>query len=306
MKRSVFRRSALFLLPLVLSAGAALAQGPQAEGEEMTVEQFEASLKYQTGTITLRDGLATLTLPAGYRYLDPDNAQRLLVEGWGNPPGEKPLGMIVPAELSPMTDEGWGVVITYQEDGYVEDGEAAKIDYDKLLKDMQAGTAEANTERVEAGYPSMELVGWAARPRYDAAAHKLVWAQELKVAGAAQHTLNYDVRVLGRGGVLSLNAIAAMSQLPQVERDMQGVLGFVNFNDGHRYTDYVSGDKVAAYGIGALIAGKVAVKAGLFKVLLAALIAGKKFLVIAVIALAAFLRRLLGGKEKDAPKPAAG
>lgn len=291
------------LLPLVLAAGALRAQAPQ---QEIDPEQFDASLKYQTGTVTLQNGLATLTLPAGYRYLDPAEAERLLVEGWGNPPGQESLGMIVPAALNPLSDEGWGVVITYVEDGYVKDHDAAEIDYDKMLTEMQTSTRDENAERTKAGYPAMELVGWAERPHYDAAAHKLYWARELSVSGFDAHTLNYDVRVLGRRGVLSLNAIASMEQLPTIQKDMQGVLGFVNFNEGNRYADYTSGDKVAAYGIGALIAGKVAAKAGLFKVILAALLAAKKLVVVAIVAIGGFIAKLFGRKKEDAPGSFAG
>lgn len=288
------RRSYVLLLPLMLAAGSLRAQEQQIDPE-----QFDASLKYQTGVVSIQNGLATLNLPAGYRFLDAANAERLLVEGWGNPPGQEALGMIVPAALNPLSDEGWGVVITYTEDGFVKDDDAAEINYDEMLKEMQSATLAENEERTKAGYPTMQLVGWAERPHYDAAAHKLYWARELSVGGFDQHTLNYDVRVLGRRGVLSLNAIASMEQLPMVQRDMQGVLGFVDFNEGHRYVDFSDGDKVAAYGIGALVAGKVAMKAGLFKVIIAALLAGKKFVVIALIAAAAFLRRLFGGNKEQ-------
>jgi uncharacterized protein DUF2167 len=68
----------------------------------------------------------------------------------------------------------------------------------------------------------------------------------LSFGGETEHTLNYDIRALGRRGVLSLNAVASMDQLQAVEKDMKQVLSFVEFNDGHRYNDYVAGaDKVA-------------------------------------------------------------
>ena len=56
-------------------------------------------------------------------------------------------------------------------------------------------------------------------------------------------------------------------------------------------------DEVAAYGLGALVAGKVAAKAGLFKGLLAVLMAGKKFLVVGFIAVVAVLRKMFGGGD---------
>jgi len=270
-------------------------------------EEIVSKLKFQQGEIKIKDGLATLKAPANFRYLDPDQSETVLVKLWGNPPSkEKTLGMLFPAEISPASPESWGVVITYIEDGYVKDDEAAGINYNDLLKEMQEGTREANPERIKQGYEAIELVGWAAPPHYDKAAHKLYWAQELSVASASEHTLNYDIRALGRRGVLSLNAIASMGQLQAIERDMREVLSFVEFNEGHRYGDYVAGvDKVAAYGIGALIAGTVAAKAGLFKLLLGALIAGKKFVIIALAALGAFLKKLFSGRRKKETEPSA-
>ncbi len=107
--------------------------------------------------------------------------------------------------------------------------------------------------------------------------------------------------MLGRRGVLVLNAVAAMDQLESIKRAMGQVMGFVEFNEGHRYADFVPGtDKVAEYGIAALIAGGVAAKAGLFKVLLAALIGLKKVLVVALAAAAAFFRKLFRRKPADA------
>src|SRR5205809_4201227 len=82
------------------------------------------------------------------------------------------------------------------------------------------------------------------------------------------------------------------------------VMGFVEFNEGHRYADFVPGtDKVAEYGIAALIAGGVAAKAGLFKVLLAALDGLNELLVVALAAGAAFFRELFRRKPADAAAP---
>jgi uncharacterized membrane-anchored protein len=276
-----------------------------AEEKEMTPEEFEASLKFQRGKVTLRDGLAVLTVPAGFRYLDPEQTERLLVDAWGNPPGAETLGMLLPSDTGVVGDAAWGVVITYDEDGYVKDDEAEQINYDELLEAMREGTREGNAERKKLGYEPVELIGWAAPPRYDRAAHKLYWAKELKFGDAAEHTLNYDIRVLGRRGVLSLNAVASTGQLKEVEAGMRDVLKIVEFNEGHRYGDYVPGvDKVAAYGLGALVAGKLAAKAGLFKVLIGALVAGKKFLLIGLVAVGFLLKKLFtrktGGQAESA------
>jgi uncharacterized membrane-anchored protein len=102
--------------------------------------KIESELKFQHGVIEIRDGLATIKLAGAYRYLDSDDAQKVIVDLWGNPPGEKTLGMIVPASFKALDQNSWGVIITYDEKGYVKDNEAGEINYDDLLKEMQEET----------------------------------------------------------------------------------------------------------------------------------------------------------------------
>ena len=201
--------------------------------------------------------------------------------------------MIVPAAFDPMGFESWVVVLSFVQDGYVKDDDAEKINYDDLLKKMKRGTAAASKEREKAGYASVELVGWAAPPRYDASSHKLYWAKEVKFGGASQDELNYDIRILGRRGVLVLNAVASMSQLKEVEAATPTLLSMVDFQEGHRYADFKpSTDKVATYGIAALIAGGIAAKVGLLKGLWIGILAVKKFIILGLLACSRYIKRL--------------
>jgi uncharacterized membrane-anchored protein len=279
--------------------GTPLGEESSGEGEEagLTIEEFEATLDFKRGTIDLGGGIASMEVPEGFRYLNPEQSETILVDIWGNPKGQKSLGMLFPSGVSPLSEDGWGVIITFDEDGYVDDEDAATLDYGDLLKQMREDTSAANLERTKQGYAPVEFVGWAEPPHYDAQTNKLYWAKNLKFGDAEQNTLNYNIRVLGRRGVLVLNAVAGMHQLSDMKGEMDKVIGFVAFNEGHKYTDFnPSLDKVATYGIGGLIAGKVALKAGLFKGLIALLLASKKFLVIGAIALFALLRKLFTGR----------
>jgi uncharacterized membrane-anchored protein len=258
------------------------APAAQDSSTDSAAAQFESSLHYKTGTINLPSGFATFALSDRFRFLEEQDAKRLLVQAWGNPPDavSNVLGMIVRSDAGPLDRDGWGVVVTYEKDGYVKDDDAAAIDYDKLLKEMQEASEEGNAQRRKQGYSTVQIAGWAERPFYDAAAHKLYWAKELRFSDAPESTLNYDIRVLGRHGVLSLNAVAGMRQLQTVKTDMQEVLGFTEFSAGHRYTEFNSStDKVAAYGVAALVAGGVAAKMGLFAKLGILLLSLKKGLV---------------------------
>jgi uncharacterized membrane-anchored protein len=183
---------------------------------------------------------------------------------WGNPDGSGQIGMLLPMETDLFGDAGWAVVISYQEDGYVSDKDAGKINYDKLLKEMQASTLKANKKRAEMGFAPVTLVGRAASPHYDSRDKKLYRAKELQFDQSEKHTLNYNIRILWCKGVLVMNAVSAIDQLPMVRERMESVIGFANFNEGYRYSDFDPGvDKLAAYGIAALIGGKVAAKVGL-------------------------------------------
>jgi uncharacterized membrane-anchored protein len=265
-----------------------------ADEHSKDVQQFLDSLHYRTGTVEVKGGHATLQLNPDFRYLDAADAQRVL-EMWGNPPDKSVLGMITPASVSPVDKDGWAVVVTYSDDGHVSDADAAKIDYAAMLKDMQEQTRDSNEQRKKSGYETVDLVGWATPPHYDAASNKLYWAKELAFAGESEHTLNYDIRVLGRGGYLSLNAVAGMGQLPMIESKMQNVLAMTDFDAGQRYGDFnASTDKIAAYGIGALVAGTIAAKAGLFAKLLAVILAAKKFIIAGLIAVGAAFKKFFG------------
>jgi uncharacterized membrane-anchored protein len=285
-----------------LTLGTAIAAAPADHAaEEAAAQKQVASMQPQQGHVTLPGSIATLDLPPSFRYLNPQDTDRLLV-AWGNPPGSQTLGMIVPAEVDPLSNESWGVVVTYDKDGHVKDDDADGIDYAKLLKEMQEGSAAANAERKKQGYPGMQLAGWAEPPHYDKAVHKLYWAKDLLNEDSGHHGLNYNIRVLGREGVLVLNAVADMDQLGQIRSEMQKVTAFTNFTAGNRYADFnAKTDKVAEYGIAALVAGGVAAKLGLFAKLAALLLAFKKLLVVAVAAVGSAIWKLFKRKPKDEP-----
>lgn len=270
-----------------------------ADADDRAAELLD-SLNFQTGAIELANGVATLEVPAAFRYLDPKDTQRFLEEGWGNPDGSGTLGMLLPEEADPFSIEGWGVVISYREDGYVSDEDAEEIDYDDLLESMRDASREDNKERVSRGFAAVNLVGWAAPPRYDAATQKLYWAKELQFGDDPEHTLNYDVRILGRKGVLVMNAVSAISQLPKVSDAMGEVIAAAEFNDGYRYAEFDPGvDKVAAYGIAALIGGKIAAKAGLLAKLGGLLLVFKKFIVIGLAAVGGIFAKLFKGRKAE-------
>ncbi|MFC5570850.1 DUF2167 domain-containing protein [Lysobacter yangpyeongensis] len=287
---------------LAVALGAHAQESPSKEEQEAQMRAIVAGFQWRDGTVGVDEAKARFNLNENYRYLGATDARKVLEDLWGNPPDDSVLGMIVPKGRGVLDDTGWAVVVTYSDEGYVSDEDAAKIDYDDMLKEMQAADEEDNEARKQAGYPALHLVGWAEPPHYDAASKKLYWAKELKSEGSEQNTVNYDIRVLGRRGYLSLNAVARMSELGEVKTGMQQLLPMVEFDAGSRYADYdKSTDKVAAYGLAALIGGGIAAKAGLFAKLGALLLGLKKLLIPLVLVIGAFFKKIFGvfARKKD-------
>ena len=241
------------------------------------------NMDLQQGRVFVGGDIAALDVSEDYYFLGPEDSKFILSTLWGNPESDATLGMVFPSSGTPLDRDTWGIEITFDGIGYVSDEDAGNYDYTELLSTMQADTKDENKWRKDNGYPSIELVGWAAEPRYDAEARKLHWAKRLRFDGNENETLNYNIRALGRKGVLVVNFIAGMDQLAEVEAAVPDVLSMVNFTDGNRYADFdPSIDKVAAVGIGGLIAGKVLAKTGFLAV---ALIFLKKFWFLALLPL---------------------
>ncbi|RPE09074.1 DUF2167 domain-containing protein [Chitinophaga lutea] len=266
-------------------------------------DSINASFTYKTGKVILGNGVV-LEVPAGFRYLDVPQSHRVLEEIWGNPKNET-LGMLFPADRGPMDESGWAFNIDFEDIGFVKDEDADKIDYDDMLKQLKKETAEANPDRIKEGYPSVEFIGWAAAPFYDKANKTLHWAKEIKFGESEEHTLNYNVRILGRKGVLSMNAIGVMNQLPEIKQHIPAILKSTTFEAGHAYADFdPKVDEVAAWTIGGLVAGKVLAKVGFFAIIAKF----GKFIVMGLIGVGAAAYKYITGRrrkeEEVQPEPA--
>jgi uncharacterized membrane-anchored protein len=259
----------------------------------------------QTGDIRIPDANAVLHLGENYYFLPADEARLILTDAWGNPPDSAAnvLGLVFPAGKTFM-DDTWGAVITWQPSGYVSDDDAASADYDELLRQIQAAEPEVNARRTAQGYPAQHMVGWAQPPAYDSRTHSVIWAQNFRIEGDSVNSLNYEIRMLGRHGVLSLNMVTTMDKLAETRQAAQRFSAQAEFSAGARYADYQPGtDRVAAYGVGGLVAAgvgaAVAQKAGLFVVLLAFLKKAGIFIVAGFALLFGWLRRVFGRRREE-------
>ncbi len=134
----------------------------------------------------------------------------------------------------------------------------------------------------------MSVVGWQVPPHYDPQTNRLEWAVIGKDLTSNASVVNFNTRILGRGGVTSAVLIADPADLSTATDEFKSTLVGFNYVAGQRYAEYKEGDKIAKYGLAALVTGgaaAIAVKTGLWKVIVGAVVAGWKFIVAAFVAL---------------------
>jgi uncharacterized membrane-anchored protein len=276
---------------------------PQREAEN---KQIDAAAKLGPVDITLHDE-AVLSVPKGKVFLPAKEASLLMLR-MGNITGESFLGMVLS-----QTGENWFVVADFDDSGYVKDEEGKDIDADKLLQSMKDGQEEENKVRVERGMDPLRITRWIERPHYDQVSRHLVWSIELQTLDAKGNVkdtnLNYNTYALGRGGFITLKLVTGVDTVEKDKAHVRELLSNLKFKPGKRYEDFnASTDKVAAYGLLALIGG-VAVKKLGFLAMIGVFLAKFAKVIIggAVVAFAAFRKffRRKDDAETAVAEPAA-
>lgn len=242
------------------------------------------NVKFQNGPS--RGDLGTtaqVKVPEGYVFAG-GNDTRLIMEQMQNPTNGRELGFVAPA------GEDWFAVFEFNPVGYVKDDEKGSLDADAMLESIKAGAEEGNKERVKRGWPTMTILGWEHPPRYDETTHNLEWAVRAESEGLP--VINYNTRLLGRGGVMEVTLVTDPSSLADTLPKFKTMLSGFDFNQGQKYNEFRPGDKMAAYGLTGLIVGggtAALVKSGAFKWIWKAAVAG-------VIGVAALLKKIFSRK----------
>jgi uncharacterized membrane-anchored protein len=295
---------ALLIVPCAQAQDAKPSAGQSAEQHQAGESQGPASDAWQAvarvmqrgpRSVSLRDQ-ATLKLPEGYGFVPTREASELM-EAMGNDVGPDFIGLIMPL----AEDQDWIVSVDFDPAGYINDEDARHWKADELLSNLKEGTEAGNARRIKLGIAPLEVTRWIEPPSYDSATQRLVWSAEARDKGApagADNTVNYNTYVLGREGYVSLDLITTASAVEAQKPMAKRLLGEVAFVDGKRYADFdASTDKVAAYGLAALVGGVAVKKLGLLAVIGAFLAKSFKLIVVGVVAIGAAIRKFFSRKS---------
>ncbi|WP_438480410.1 DUF2167 domain-containing protein [Oleiharenicola lentus] len=210
-----------------------------------------AGVKLTSGPATVALGSkAEIKLPEGYAFVGPDSLDRFY-ELTRNSRSGNEVGVL-------LAPNDWMLFFDYDDVGYVKDDEKDKLDAEKLMKSMTEGQEAANSARKERGWDEMKLNGWATQPHYDTKTNHLKWAITLSSSqdNYKEPWINENIRLLGRGGVMNVTLVSDTSGFKTAELEADTLLA-QNFSyvQGEKYAEFKQGDKVAAYGLAALVLG---------------------------------------------------
>jgi uncharacterized membrane-anchored protein len=274
-----------FFISIFMVSFFALAQGATKE-----IEAEWNKLNWQQGPTTGKiSDKATIVVPKGFVFLDEANTKKFL-ELTGNLP-ENGNYYFAPQSAK------WWAVFSFNPSGYVKDDE--KIDADDLLTKLKDGDAFGNEERKKLGLHELTTLGWQVVPHYDEGTKRLEWAVKLSSEGHVN--VNFTTRLLGRTGVMSATLVGDTDTLTADSAEFRNRLKDFSYNSGESYTEFKSGDKVAEYGLAALVLGgaaAVATKKGFWGVLAGLFAAFWKVIAGVAVAAAAGLGSIFKKKKE--------
>lgn len=294
--RSIYNFTVLFFLSLMLCSFSKVTDDDmlsQGLTDEQLYDLKQDQISGQTGTIALPECHASLTVPQGFVFLDKEQSRKLLIDYWNNPidRADSLLGVLVPNGTECFYQITVAYAITYDNTGYVKDDDASSIDYSKLLEQIKEACLTENKSLPKE--QRMELVNWAVAPRYVSSEHALVWAKLFRMTVDDSKVINYDMRILGKTGLVSINAVIGQDDLQEVQDKEIDMIGSVIFDDGYKYEDFDSSkDKVSDWTIGGLIAGSILTKSGLLAKLGVFLLKFWKLIAVGAVAALAGVRKL--------------
>lgn len=282
-----FARGLLFAaLSILVSPLVGAQEAPESERKSFVEALKSAGIKLTPGPATYKLGsVAEMKLPAGYHGVEAGSLKDYY-ELTQNVFGGDEAGVVIAPGPSEFV-----LVFEYDEIGYVKDEDKESLDADKLMKAMTEGEAESNKRRVKQGWDEIKIAGWANPPRYDEKTNNLTWAVRLTSSedGHREAFLNESIRLLGRSGVMNVTLVTGPETYAADTATTAGLLsrnyGYV---EGERYAEFKEGDKIAEYGLAALVlggAGAAAFKLGFLQKFW-------KLLVFGGIAVAAFAKKM--------------
>jgi uncharacterized membrane-anchored protein len=276
--------------PTDVPPGAKTSTAVEVEAARSELDRQIEALGWQRGMKVTMNQWAEIEVPPGYRFTGGDGT-RTLLRMYGNLVGTTEQGLIAPENLD------WFVVFDFDDCGYVKDDEKDQLDADKLLEQKIENSKAANEEKKKRGLPRLDIVGWTVPPHYNARTNNLEWGIRLRSEDGSE-SVNYNLKLLGRSGVMDATLACDPGQMDAVLPEARTLLAGFKFQPGQTYAEYRAGDKIAKYGLTALVLGggaALAAKSGLLAGFFKLIAKGGKLLIAGAVAVVAVVVKVFKG-----------
>lgn len=283
------RRLAVSAVVLFAAGALPAVAGTQARHQDAGATDF-ARMHWKKGTLKLASSHGMFTVPRGGTMVVGGEATRAdeLINGSTDP-----------------TIEGYAdfahrsLYVSYVDEGFVNTDDWKDVNADDLMKHLRDATESANAERVKNGGPVMHIDGWVQRPTFDQARKSVRWVTHAHDE-SGRGFVNAVALLLGRHGYERFTLVSNGSDPKGDAVLLAAAANGYRFDPGFRFQDYFWGDKLAGYGIAALVgtaAGATIAKTVGFGAIL--LLIKKFFLVIvaALLGVFGYVKRFFAGRR---------
>ena len=186
----------------------------------------------------------------------------------------------------------------YTDSGYVKTDDWTDVDPDKFIKEMIENYKASNSTRQQNGQATVKDVTWKKKPYLDGTYNSVYYAFNVTWSDNSS-TVEGTAIILGKEGYTTASYVGGTEGYQ--EQLLLNLSKIHKFNTTKEYKDWKSGDKVAAAGIGALLATTLGVKALKPGIIAAGLLLFKKFWFIIVLPFI-WLGKLFTGSDKKKKK----
>ena len=233
------------------------AEAPIIEKLNHQLDSLENQIKYHTGNIMLAGGKFNLRVPDEFLFIDAAQSRYILEELWGNLPDPEVAGMIVRKGFQPSKlINDYSFVIGYSDIGHVSVEKDAELNHTDLLANLKNNMLRSNESRLNMGLNTMAVSGWVMVPYFDHFKKALYWATRITANGTDEEILNYNLRLLGKTGVIKINAVATLDQLSDIKKNLPLIIAQTRFSAEERFEAFKEGtDRESKQNLTSLIAG---------------------------------------------------
>ena len=161
------------------------------------------------------------------------------------------------------------IYVRYKDEGYVTIDDWKSIKPENLISEMRQIQEAWKDQLKEEGRNYVEELNRIYKPTFDSEKNTVHVSYEGTWNGkkGRYKTMQTNSIVLGRNGYLDISFVSSITnettkeELQQIANLAKDFTDGIDFLEGSKHADYKSGDKVAALGVGGLVAGTLGVKA---------------------------------------------